>query len=80
VLIADSLPPLKSLDLKPNLMKIVEAFKKEMNKFLKEIQENIIKQVKEMNKTVQDVKMETEAIKKVQAEGILEMENLEKKL
>ena len=61
-------------------MKIVEAFKKEMNKFLKEIQENIIKQVKEMNKTVQDVKMETEAIKKVQAEGILEMENLEKKL
>ena len=80
MLIADSLPPLKSLDLKPNLMKIVEAFKKEMNKFLKEIQENIIKQVKEMNKTVQDVKMETEAIKKVQAEGILEMENLEKKL
>ena len=80
MLIADSLPPLKSLDLKPNLMKIIEAFKKEMNKFLKEIQENIIKQVKEMNKTVQDVKMETEAIKKVQAEGILEMENLEKKL
>jgi hypothetical protein len=31
--------------------------------------------VKEMNKTVQDLKMEIEAIKKTQTEGILEMEN-----
>ena len=41
------------------------------------IQENLIKQVKEMNKTVQDLKMEIEAIKKTQSEEILEMENLE---
>ena len=34
-----------------------------MNKY-KEIQENTIKQVKEMNKTVQDLKMKIEAIKK----------------
>ena len=31
-----------------------------------------------MNKTVQDLKMEIEAIKKTQTEGILEMENLGK--
>ena len=31
---------------------MINAFKEEMNRFLKEIQENIIKQVKEMNKTV----------------------------
>jgi hypothetical protein len=29
-----------------------------------------------MNKVVQDLKMEIEAIKKTQSEGILEMENL----
>ena len=40
-------------DLKPRLMKIREAFEEETNKSLKEIQENTIKQVKEMNKTVQ---------------------------
>ena len=50
--------------LKSNLIKMTEAFKEEMNKSLKEIQENTIKQVKEMNKTVQDLKMEIEAIKK----------------
>ena len=31
-----------------------------------------------MNKTVQDLKIEIEAIKKIQTEGILEMENLGK--
>jgi hypothetical protein len=31
---------------------MIEAFKEETNKSLKEIQENIIKQVKEMNKIV----------------------------
>jgi hypothetical protein len=31
-----------------------------------------------MNKSVQDMKMEIEAIKKTQTEAILEMENLEK--
>ena len=39
-------------------MKMIEAFKEEMNKSIKEIQENIIKQVKDMNKTVQHLKME----------------------
>jgi len=39
-------------DLKSNLMKMTEAFKEEMNKSLKDIQENIIEQVKEMNKLV----------------------------
>ena len=42
---------------------MIEAFKEELNKFIKEIQENIIKQVKEMNETVEDLKMEIEAIK-----------------
>jgi hypothetical protein len=34
--------------------------------------------VKGMNKTVQDLKMEIEAIKKTQTEGILRVENLGK--
>ena len=63
-------------DLKSYLMRMIEAFKEEMNKSLKEIQKNTIKQVKEMSKTVQDLKMETEAIKKTQTEEFLGMENL----
>lgn len=59
-------------------MKMIEVFKEEMNKSLKEIQENTNKQFKEMNKTVQDLKMEMEAIKKIETEGILEMKNLGK--
>jgi hypothetical protein len=35
--------------------------------------------VKEMNKCVQNIKMEIEAIKKTQTEGILEIENLGKR-
>ena len=35
--------------------------------------------MKEINKTVQDLKMKIEAIKKTQTERILEMENLEKR-
>ena len=50
-------------DSKSNHMKMIEAFKEEMNKPLKEIQENAIKQVK-MNKTVQDLNMERESMKK----------------
>ena len=34
-------------DLKSNLIKMIEAFKEEMNKSLKEIQENTITQVKQ---------------------------------
>jgi hypothetical protein len=59
-----------------NFIKMIGAFKEEMNKSLKEIQENTIKQMKEMNKTVQDLKIEIEAIKKTLTEGILDMENL----
>ena len=43
-----------------------------MNEY-KEIQKNIIKQVKEMNKTGQDMKVEIESIKKTQIEGNLGM-------
>jgi seryl-tRNA synthetase len=46
----------------------VEALKEERNKFFKEIQENTIKQMKELNKAVQDLKMEVERIKKRQME------------
>jgi hypothetical protein len=42
-----------------------------MNKPPKEIQENTIKWVKEMSKTLQDLKMKMEAIKKTQSEVIL---------
>jgi hypothetical protein len=44
-------------------MKNIEVFKEEMNISLKEIQENTIKQMKEMNTTLEDLKMEIEAIK-----------------
>jgi hypothetical protein len=49
-------PEAKENDLKSNLMKMIEAFKEEMNKY-KEILKNAIKQLKEMNKIVQDLKM-----------------------
>ena len=49
-----------------------------MNEFLKESQEKSCKQLKETNKSVQDLKMEIEVIKKVQILGILEMKNLGK--
>lgn len=47
----------------------------EINKSLKENQEKAIKQVKE---TDQDLKIETESIKKTQTKGTLEIENLGK--
>ena len=40
-----------------------------MNKSLKEIYDNIIKQVKEMNNTVQELKMEIDTVKKTQTEN-----------
>ena len=42
-----------------------EALKEE-KKSLKEIQENTIKQVKELQKALQDLKLEVETIKKIQ--------------
>lgn len=41
-----------------------KAFKEEMNKSLEEVQETTNKQVKETNKTLQDLKVEIEAVKK----------------
>ena len=57
---------------------MLEAFKEEMNKSLKEIQENTIKQVKDMSKTVQDLKKEIETIKKAQTGTILKMKKHKK--
>jgi hypothetical protein len=45
-----------------NRSKQVEALKEETCKSLKEIQENSIKQVKELNKIIQDLKMEEELL------------------
>jgi CRISPR/Cas system CSM-associated protein Csm4 (group 5 of RAMP superfamily) len=60
-------------------MKKIKTFNEEINKSLKGIQKNTIKQVKEVNKTVQDLKREIETIKKIQTERIMEMENLGKR-
>ena len=43
------------------------------------MQENIVKQVKELNKIIQDLKMEVETIKKTQSATTLEIETLGKK-
>ena len=48
-----------------------------MNKSPKQSQEKT-NETKEMNKTVQDLEMEIEAIRKTQTEGNLEIENLRK--
>jgi hypothetical protein len=48
------------------------------NKSLKEILENTIKQVKVVRKTVYNLKMEIETIKKSQMEVTLEKENRKK--
>ena len=45
---------------------MIEAFKEETNKSGNDIQENTIKHVKEINKIVQDLKVEIEAIRKHQ--------------
>jgi hypothetical protein len=65
--------------LKSYLMKIIESFKEDINNSLKEIQENTGKQVKELNKVIQYIKLEVETIKKMQMEANLEIENLGKR-
>ena len=45
---------------------MMEDYRKEINNSLKVIQENTSNQVKELNKTTQDLKMEVETIKKSQ--------------
>ena len=60
-------------------MMMMEDYKKEINNSLKEILENTSKQVKELNKTFQDLKTEIETIKTSQRETTLEIENLGKR-
>ena len=62
-----------------NTAKQVEDLKEEAQKSLKELQENTTKQVMELNKTIQDLEMEVETIKKTQRETTLEIETLGKK-
>jgi mRNA-degrading endonuclease RelE of RelBE toxin-antitoxin system len=51
--------------------KQVEALKEKTQKSLKELQENTTKQVKKLSKTIQDIKIEAETIKKSQKETTL---------
>jgi cell division protein FtsB len=51
---------------------------KRKQKSPKELKENTIKQVKEMNKTIQDLKMEVQTIKKSERKTALEIQNLGK--
>jgi predicted nucleic acid-binding Zn-ribbon protein len=60
-------------------MMMMEDFRKEINNSLKEIKDNTSNQVKELNKTIQDLKMEVETIRKSQRDTTLEIENLGKK-
>ena len=60
-------------------MMLVEDFKKDINNSLKEIQENTIKQMKELHKAVQDLKVGVETIKKTQMEANLKMETIGKR-
>jgi uncharacterized protein YukE len=71
-------PENQKADLKSYLMKIIESFKEDINNSLKEIQENTGKQVEELNKVTQDLKVEVKTIKKTQMEAKLEMESLGK--
>jgi hypothetical protein len=50
-------------------MKIIESFKEDINNRLKDIPENTGKQVKELNKVIQDQNVEVETIKKTHVEA-----------
>ena len=66
-------------ELLENTAKQVEALKEETQKSFKELQENKTKEVMELNKTIQDLKMEAETINKSQRETTLKIEILGKK-
>jgi chromosome segregation ATPase len=53
-------------EIQANTGKQLDALKEETQKSLKELQENTTKEAKEMSKTIQDIKMEIETIKKSQ--------------
>jgi chromosome segregation ATPase len=66
-------------EIQKNTVKQVEALKEKTQKSIKELQKNTTKQVKEFYKTIQDLKLEVETIKKSQRETTLEIENQGKK-
>jgi hypothetical protein len=66
-------------EIQVNTGKQLEALKERTQKPLKELQENTTKQVKKWSKTIQDLKIEIETIKKPQRETTLELENLGKR-
>jgi uncharacterized protein YicC (UPF0701 family) len=66
-------------EIQENISKQLETFKEETQKSFRELQENTTEQVLELNKTIQDLKMEVETIKKTQRKTILEIETLRKK-
>jgi hypothetical protein len=55
-------------EIQENMAKQVEALKEETQKSHKELQENTTKQGMEFNKTIQDLKIEVETMKKTQSE------------
>ena len=66
-------------EIQENTAKQVEVLKEEAQKSLKELQESTTKHMMELNKTIQDLKMEVGTIKKTQRETTLEIETLGKK-
>ena len=61
-------PEKQDMDINSFLIMMMEDYKTDINNSLKEIQENTFKQVKDLNTTIQDLKMEVETIKKSQKE------------
>jgi gas vesicle protein len=53
-------------EIQENTAKQVEILKEETQKSLKKLQENTTKRLMKLNKTIQDIKMEVETIKKSQ--------------
>ena len=66
-------------EIQENTAKQVEALKEETQKSHKELQENTTKQGMEFNKTIQDLKIEVETMKKTQGKKTLEIGTLGKK-
>lgn len=57
-------------------MNMIEILKEEMNKVFKEIHGYTNRQWKEMSKTLQDLKVETDSTRKTQSEAKVERKNL----
>jgi hypothetical protein len=66
-------------EIQENTAKQVEVLTEETQKSFKELQESTTRQVMELNKTIQDLKMEVEMIKKTKSKTTLEIETLGKK-